>query len=500
MTSTAPKYTGIELHELSSARPGDIELLRRFYTECYETAFPDPDERESLANMESYLGLKEQGWYGPNNYHIVIASSAGAIAGASVCDYLAVPNAGVVEYLLVQPDFRASGLGSEVLTAIEELCRADAAAIGRRELDWLVAETEDPYRNAVPVDGFDTFVRAHIMDRLNFRIVDFQYIQPALSTEQAPAENLLLIARSPCGRPEEIATDVVLSIVAEYMHWAMRIDYPTSNAEYCDMARSLAGLHSVKLVEFGEYLGWGTQGEMRINEVADVRDPELSAVVSVYDSVYTHPETAWPADIFRSAVERKTTLAIKGYIYHLWGIHSTTAGPCDGMVSFVTMPCAGFGGYMAFDSPLRGTGRLRQIIARIEEQMIRDNPDARGCYIECGNEVNRDIFTRVGFFELDVTYEQPLTTRSGVRTPPLRLHLLYKPFGRVYCPPTITRTAILQAVTEIYWSVYDVDAVTDASFGRLADSLQGSETVSAIRADFTDEVNASDDRGRIIKP
>ncbi len=492
MASTTPQRLEIELRELGGARPGDIELLRRFYTACYEPAFPNPDERESLANMESYLDAKEQGWYGPNNYHVIVALRGDDILGGTVCDYLAEPNAAMIEYLLVQPDFRASGLGVSLAAEIERLCRADAAEIDGRELDWLVGETEDPYRAATTED-FDTFVRARIMARANVRIVDFHYVQPALSEAGASVENLLLIARPGNGKAEVIRTEVVLSIVAEYFRWAMRIEDPTSNSEYLRMASALDGRRSIELVEIGDYLGWDRNRELRITDVPDTQHPELAAAIAVYESAYTDPETTWPGDIFRSAVERKPTLAGSGYTYHLWAIHSTAAGSCDGMASFVTMPTAGYGGYLTFDHPLRGSGRLRQIIARIEEQMIRDNPDASGWYIECNEEVNCEIFARAGFFELDLVYEQPLTQGSGSQTPPLRLHLLYKSFGRVYRPPIISRAAFLRAVAEIYWMIYTVDAQTDASFRLLADSLEACETVSAVRVGSVVEINTGDD-------
>ncbi|MFE3029382.1 GNAT family N-acetyltransferase [Nocardia tengchongensis] len=475
MPATTSRTGGIELHELSGARPEDLDLLRRFYAECYEAAFPDPDERESLANMESYLALKEKGWYGPNNYHIVIASKGDGIVGGSVCDYLAEPNAGVIEYLLVQPGFRGSGLGSGLLAMIEDLCRADAAQVGGRELDWLVAETEDPFRNAVPTEGFDPFTRARVMDSLGFRILDFDYVQPALSAEQEPADNLLLIARAVASAREAISTEVVLGIVAEYMRWAMRIDRPEENKEFLQMAGALSGRGSIPLCDFGEYLGW--DAELRVVDVVDPHGTDLAAAITVYESAYTERETAWPSDVFRTAVRDRSARAESGYQYHLWAIHYPADESCDGMASFVTMPSAGFGGYLAFTPPLRSSGRLHRIIARIEEQMIRDNPDARGWYVECGSDLSREIFSKAGFFGIDAGYEQPATSSSGSRTPPLPLPLLYKPFGRVHQPPTLARATFLRTITEIYWAVYAVDAATDPSFARLEDSLRDCETV-----------------------
>ena len=71
----------IDYVELTHSRE-DKKLLRYFYEELYVPEFSDADERESLENMEQYLELKAQGWYGKNNYHIIIATEAGKLIAA----------------------------------------------------------------------------------------------------------------------------------------------------------------------------------------------------------------------------------------------------------------------------------------------------------------------------------------------------------------------------------------------------------------------------------
>lgn len=494
MVLTARRPVDVELRELSGESHRDIESFRRFYTECYERAFPDADERESLANMERYLGLKEQDWYGPNNYHIVIATRGDEVVGAAVCDYLAEPNAGVIEYLLVRPKYQASGLGEKLFAEIERLCRADAARTDGRDLDWIVTETKDPLR-AGAADDFHAFTRAEDLARLGFRIIDFRYIQPALSESQASAENLLLLARAVNGSPDTIEARVVSNLVAEYLRWAMRIDDPASRPEYRRMTRALAWRDSVKLIEFGDYLGWDPQGKLRIVDVRNVRDPELAAATRVYDTVYTDAETAWPSDIFRSAVKQRAKFAKAGYFYHLWALHHPADGPCDGMGAFLVTPTAGYSGYMAFEAPLRGSGLMRKINPRMEETLIRDNPNARGWYTECHEEVNVVISARLQFWELDVVYEQPVMP-DDPDAKPVRLHLLYKSFGRHYEPPVVPREEFLRATAEIYQVVYGVDPTTNPSYRVLVESLGDSETVSAVNVGSEVEVDTGD--GRVV--
>ncbi|HET6426717.1 MAG TPA: hypothetical protein VFG20_23695, partial [Planctomycetaceae bacterium] len=60
-----------EFFDLTDA-PADAARFDRFIRELYIPGFPDPDERESPENMREYLRLRAAGWYGENNYHIVL--------------------------------------------------------------------------------------------------------------------------------------------------------------------------------------------------------------------------------------------------------------------------------------------------------------------------------------------------------------------------------------------------------------------------------------------
>ena len=83
--------------------PADRDLLRAFYTDLFIPAFADADERESLVNIQRYLELKAAGWYGANNYHIRVLLDGGRLVGGTIADYLAGPNTGVIEFLVVVP-------------------------------------------------------------------------------------------------------------------------------------------------------------------------------------------------------------------------------------------------------------------------------------------------------------------------------------------------------------------------------------------------------------
>jgi GNAT superfamily N-acetyltransferase len=244
---------GVTFTELD-ASPAGLRSLERFYRALYVPEFPDPHERESLANMARYLALKAWGWYGANNYHVLLMQSGGKVLGGSVSDYLARPNAGVIEFLLTKRSHRGRGLGRALLGATVGLLRRDARAATGKPLAAIVGEMNDPFRQPGTPDNMDPFVRAAIWGRLGFGRIDFPYVQPALSSKQKPVECLALVAKLPRGARAEVRSKWVMDVVGEYMRWAMRIPRPSSNSLYRDMQRYAAAHPVVRVVPLRRYV------------------------------------------------------------------------------------------------------------------------------------------------------------------------------------------------------------------------------------------------------
>jgi len=470
----------VTFRHLQITRKADVELLERFYHDHYVAEFPDPDEREPLAKMKEYLQLKEQGWYGKNDYHIIVAVDAeDRPVGGSISDFLEKPNAGVIEFLFISPEQRLKGLGRRLLEETERMLHHSAQRSLGRPLDWVIGEIDDPFRCPSHLNVFDPFARAHVWHRWGYRRIDFPYAQPALSAQQAPVRTLLLVAKT-CSRrfTDSIPSAQVRLVIREYLRWAMRITEPDANAEYCGMAAYLSRHDCVKLMPLDSYIGWVGGTDLVIREVVNDDDSELEQAIAVYESVFTDPTTAIPSDRFRAAFREDRVASMTGFRYHLWTIRSGTSAPCEGMACFITMPSAGFGGYLCFIGSLRGQRLLRPMIARIEERMVRDNASAKGWYIECAGEAERDMFLRMGFVELAVPYRQPRLPGNDDSGRERSLHLLYKPFGRVYEPPCLSTGDLLTALRDVYRSIYEIQQPDqEPTFQSLARSLQGVEFV-----------------------
>jgi GNAT superfamily N-acetyltransferase len=444
-------------------KPDDLEILERFYGDIYVAEFPIRDERESLQNMRNYLRLKATGWYGRNNYHILMGFADGnPVAGAFV-DYLDDPNAGVLEFLVVSHELRGTGCGRRLLDETEKLLASDAVALGRNGLDCLVAEMNDPFKQSK--DSMDPFIRAAIWDGWGYRRLDFPYVQPALSKDKGRVDDLLLIAK-PCRSEFEagLPAGKVKIILAGYMRWAMRIERPEATPEYKYMARHLDAVEAVPMRGLRAYTGRDAQRPLAIHEITGPADPELAAGLAIYARAFPGARTDVSPDNFRAALLDREA-SVRESRYHFWTIRAAREAAIEGMASFFTFPDAGFGGYITLDGSLRGTGRLAVLLARVEERMIRDGIGATGWYIECAPD-HEHLFAERGFYAVDLVYAQPPLPGGTIyalsEAPPLLL--MYKPFGRNFDPPALLAQTFRNNMARVFHTVYGMESVLQSPF------------------------------------
>lgn len=389
-----------------SDEPEELERLSRFYDELYIAGFPDPDERESLANMKRYLKLRREGWYGRNNYHIILALDGDRTVGASVNDYLATPNCGIIEFLLVAEALWGKGIGRKLHEATISAFDADARRIGRNGVDAVVIELNDPFRVAPLNDNFDPFERAMIWDRWGYGRLCFPYVQPALSDDQEPVDCLLLGMKPiAAGLKNEVPPSTVSDVVAGYMRWAMRIDQPELDPTFVTMKESLSKLSTVRIEPLSVYVGRNPARPLTAKPIKTPADPDFKIATDLYARAFPPGPTVIDVRMFAQALKWAEGA---DWHYHLWALAEAPGRPIAGMISFFVMPQFGFGGYMALESPLRGTGRARIAMKRVEEQIIRDEPEALRQYIECvPNSHEEGVFKALGFYPVPVRYYQP---------------------------------------------------------------------------------------------
>jgi GNAT superfamily N-acetyltransferase len=639
----------LTFHELRWSHRADRKLLKRFYKDCLVPEVSNSDERDSFKHIGKNLRQKEKRSYAKkkNNYHVVVVVDDGdVLVGGAIADYLFEPNAGMIEYLLIQPDYRARGVGRQLLEFTECLLHDDADKMRRlfdvdhagklvaqhkhrgvkrtqahevvkrhSALDWIVAELDDPYLTSLRPNEFDPFARARVWHNWDYRVLDFPYVQPALDNTRRPVTNLLLMAKicrnsrladqsdrrghsaPPKRERQPIACEDVATLVAEYQDFGMpkapdRQEQPAIKSDLVAACPRLEPAEAptkeaweeptLDLISFDEYLGWEQEKHLHVSEVFNRSDPELQNVIEVYKKVFTDSDIAIASKEFERAFDPGGLGRRPRYRYHLWALRrDVNEKECVGMASFLTMPSAGFSAYLGFVESVRGQKLLRPLVARIEEQMVRDRVAASaeepgrlqklldpilahfeeevvcdrvagsaekqmvrnreaaaaeepgwgqkllrrivfrldtvafridafvaradqfvarvkkplvrlhllappkvdeqrdGWYVECDGEAARDTCLKLGFWELDVKYRQPCL--PGKSDEPLSrcLHLMYKTYGRVYetDEKKIPKAAFLEAVREIYASIYGINDPNNETLCELSESLE--ETIAA---------------------
>ena len=221
----APEYNpvvclpdGLELR--ASVEP-DGPLLDSFFAE-YDRAFVLPNEKEEIEGFRECLALNLPPAYeslaarhGPFREFVAVAveNSEGSetlVGGASLICYPLRSETGSpvlamnLNYLFVLPKQRRRGNLGRILHACGLLARraflpqGDAPTLDIIPL-LIFMELNDPlkldpteYVLDTTHSGVDQLKRIGIWAKAGARIIDFPYIQPALSLAQAPERNLLL--------------------------------------------------------------------------------------------------------------------------------------------------------------------------------------------------------------------------------------------------------------------------------------------------------------------
>jgi hypothetical protein len=210
-------------------------LLEEFFA-AYDQAFVLPNEKEGLAGFAACLRLN-QGCqydrlcrhYGPFREFIVAVRVAGELVGGLnfIAFPLVDPDANRpalsvnLNYIFVLAPHRRRGVlkrmvGDLPTVALALFAHSETSLTGDGAVSspgvYIFIEQNDPYRMSArdyaldtEVTGLDQLARIALWARQGARIIDFAYVQPALTAEQAADPNLVyavLGASRPTLHPE----------------------------------------------------------------------------------------------------------------------------------------------------------------------------------------------------------------------------------------------------------------------------------------------------------
>lgn len=185
-------------------------VLKRFF-EGYDRAFILPDEREELDGFEACLALNTSHRHAYGRTHCelvcVLEDEAGVLLGganflATAIDRPGAPPAAVaLNYIYVEEAARGRGLLRQVVAVVRTLALTALDLDPEGPPPAVFIEQNDPlrltpeeYAEDTAHSGLDQVDRLAIWARVGARVVDFPYIQPALSADQQADDGLIYAA------------------------------------------------------------------------------------------------------------------------------------------------------------------------------------------------------------------------------------------------------------------------------------------------------------------
>jgi GNAT superfamily N-acetyltransferase len=186
-------------------------VLTRFFA-GYDRAFVLPDEREELDGFKACLALNatHRHAYGRIHSELVVTFEDADRTLLGGANFLATaidrgaplpPAAIALNYVFVEEAVRGRGLLRIILATVRDLARIALGLDRAGPPPAIFIEQNDPLRLTAEEyaadtahSGTDQIDRLTIWARVGTRVVDFPYIQPALSAAQQPDDGLIYAA------------------------------------------------------------------------------------------------------------------------------------------------------------------------------------------------------------------------------------------------------------------------------------------------------------------
>lgn len=198
------------LHVEATALP-DSPVLERFFA-GYDRAFVLPDEREEIEGFRRCLELNATWRHSLGRTHCelvaVFSDANGALLGGAnflataLSAHRATPAVAIaLNYIFVEHTARGRGLLRRFIATVRSLALDAVETVVGDAPPAIFIEQNDPLRLTAEQcamdsarSGIDQVDRLAIWAHVGARIVDFPYIQPPLSADQAPDNGLVYAA------------------------------------------------------------------------------------------------------------------------------------------------------------------------------------------------------------------------------------------------------------------------------------------------------------------
>ena len=230
--------------EVSVKDKKSLSYLGEFYTDIYIDVFKDKDERETFDNLLDYLSLSDKNEGKDYIYHIILVKDeSGKVLGGSVFDYFVASNSAVIEFLAVREEKQSAGYGTLIYNEVLKILNRDANKYNHPQVDDIIIEINNPEY----VEKGDPMKYLYFWNKLRYRRIEFDYVQPPLDEDKKEVRYLWLAHTSPKYQSEhhdypyqdEINKETLFPILKDFFKYAFKIDNPVASPQYIEMYESV---------------------------------------------------------------------------------------------------------------------------------------------------------------------------------------------------------------------------------------------------------------------
>lgn len=194
--------------------------IDEFY-QIYGRLFPRREEVETVDNIKKYLSLKKTGFYGKNNYHILILKLNNKVIGFIIGDYYFSSGISFIEFIGIDSSYVKRGYSKILIEKFLDLVKEDSAR-SNSILNGILIEVEKP-------ESIDSPGSFPFWDHMGFKKIECKYVQPPLSDDKEPAKDLMLMYLGIYKKNLDKRT--LISAVMDYFKYAMSKEDPSQLEE-----------------------------------------------------------------------------------------------------------------------------------------------------------------------------------------------------------------------------------------------------------------------------
>jgi len=219
--------SNIKTIEVAQKDKESIRLFEKFYNEIFLKAFTNENETTPLDDVLQYLNSNNNVNL-PN--HIFIYMQDNEILGGIIVDYFKEIDALAIEFIVVNEQFRNQGLANYFINnAIETLYTKYNI-----KFEWIFIEIERP-----EVKNKEDMAYMSFWQKNGFKMIDFDYQQPALGYNKQPVNMLLCVKNTINKDIDKIPSELVKLFISDYAKYSMQIEHPQIDQTIMKMEEQL---------------------------------------------------------------------------------------------------------------------------------------------------------------------------------------------------------------------------------------------------------------------